>query len=113
MPQDWDTVSPPPLEELRRRIDAVRAGEQGRDRKGRGADSGEASAHAAAVYSVVDLAAGVAVGAGLGFFLDRALGTKPWLLLLGIILGTASGFLLIYRSVTRASAAAGTQDPEA
>ena len=35
---------------------------------------------------------GVAVGCGLGWLLDRLLGTRPWLLLLFFALGVAAGF---------------------
>ena len=37
-----------------------------------------------------------------GYYLDRWLGTSPWLLLLGLVLGIAAGFVNLFRSVTRA-----------
>jgi len=33
----------------------------------------------------------------LGFFADKWLGTDPWLVVVGILLGTYSGFLNIWR----------------
>lgn len=36
----------------------------------------------------------------LGQWLDRKLGTDPWLLLLGAFLGAAAGFTAIYRRLT-------------
>jgi ATP synthase protein I len=37
------------------------------------------------------------VGAALGFWLDRWLGTFPWLFLLFFVVGGAAGVLNIYR----------------
>ena len=37
-------------------------------------------------------AAVLVIGLLGGFFLDRWLGTKPWLLLAGLLLGTVAGF---------------------
>lgn len=33
----------------------------------------------------------VVIGAGLGYYADLKLGTKPWLLLFGIIMGSIAG----------------------
>ena len=37
-----------------------------------------------------------------GYYADRLLGTSPWLLLLGLTLGIAAGFVNLFRSVNRA-----------
>jgi ATP synthase protein I len=37
-----------------------------------------------------------------GSYADRLLGTSPWLLLLGLALGIAAGFVNLFRSVNRA-----------
>jgi ATP synthase protein I len=37
-----------------------------------------------------------------GYYADRLLGTSPWLLLLGLGLGIAAGFVNLFRSVNRA-----------
>jgi ATP synthase protein I len=37
-----------------------------------------------------------------GYYADRLLGTSPWLLLLGLALGIAAGFVNLFRSVSRA-----------
>lgn len=47
----------------------------------------------------VELVAAVLVGAGMGWLLDRWLGTSPWLLILFFLIGIAAGF----RNVQRAS----------
>jgi ATP synthase protein I len=37
-----------------------------------------------------------------GYYADRLLGTTPWLLLVGLVLGIAAGFVNLFRSVNRA-----------
>jgi ATP synthase protein I len=37
-----------------------------------------------------------------GYYADRLLGTSPWLLLVGLVLGIVAGFVNLFRSVTRA-----------
>jgi ATP synthase protein I len=45
-----------------------------------------------------ELVAGVLVGAGLGWLVDRLLGTSPWGLIVLLLLGFAAGVLSIMRS---------------
>ena len=54
-------------------------------------------AHAAAF----SLFAAVASGLLAGWLLDRWLGTKPWLLVTGLILGAAAGFYELVRTTAR------------
>ncbi|MGH7276778.1 MAG: AtpZ/AtpI family protein [Candidatus Rokuibacteriota bacterium] len=42
------------------------------------------------------------LGLVAGYYADRWLGTQPWLLLLGLGLGIAAGFVNLFRSVKRA-----------
>jgi ATP synthase protein I len=42
------------------------------------------------------------IGMAGGYYADRWLGTSPWLLLLGLALGIAAGFVSMYRSVKAA-----------
>ena len=42
-------------------------------------------------------ATSLAVGTGGGALLDRWLGTKPWLLIIGLLLGTAAGFYGMFK----------------
>ena len=42
------------------------------------------------------------IGLVAGYYADRWLGTKPWLLLTGLGLGIAAGFVNLFRSVNRA-----------
>ena len=43
----------------------------------------------------------IVVGYFLGSFLDRKLGTSPWLVVAGVLLGTAAGFVGLFRMVSR------------
>jgi ATP synthase protein I len=45
------------------------------------------------------LAGSVLGGVALGYLLDRWLGTSPWLLLIGSILGILSGLTQLYKTV--------------
>ena len=48
----------------------------------------------------VELVAALIIGVAIGYFLDQWLGTKPWLMLLGFVLGSAAGMLGVYRAAT-------------
>jgi ATP synthase protein I len=45
-----------------------------------------------------ELVAGVVVGAGIGWFIDRWLGVSPWGLIVFVLLGFAAGVLNVMRS---------------
>jgi ATP synthase protein I len=49
---------------------------------------------------VSELVAGIVVGGGIGYLLDKWLGTKPFLLILFGLLGTAGGFWNIIRATS-------------
>lgn len=42
------------------------------------------------------------IGLAAGYYADRWLGTSPWLLLLGLGLGIAAGFVSLFRAVKAA-----------
>lgn len=52
----------------------------------------------------VELVAGVVVGGAIGWFLDRQLGTRPWLLIVFLMLGFAAGMLNVIRSARQMQA---------
>lgn len=47
------------------------------------------------------LPSSIAVGLFMGYFLDRWLGTGPWLLLIFTVLGVVSGFLSLLRALRK------------
>jgi F0F1-type ATP synthase assembly protein I len=56
----------------------------------------KASPYIAASTSLV---AAVGVFTGLGIWLDRKLGTTPWLTLVGVVVGMTGGFISFFRTV--------------
>jgi ATP synthase protein I len=56
-----------------------------------------------AYAAALSLFAAVAAGLIIGWLLDRWLGTRPWLLVTGIVLGSAAGFYELIRSSSKLS----------
>ncbi len=54
-----------------------------------------------AVKIGVELVAALIVGVGIGWALDRWLGTKPWLMIVFFFLGSGAGILNVYRATAR------------
>ena len=48
----------------------------------------------------------IVVFAFAGIWLDKHLGTSPWLVILGVFIGAAAGFFSIYRQLTTAGRSA-------
>ncbi|MBU8872435.1 AtpZ/AtpI family protein [Reyranella sp. MMS21-HV4-11] len=86
-------------DELDRRLKGVRQAYQA----GTGRSSGPATRGAGGeklgvgMRIAVELVAGVVAGAFLGLMADRWLGTKPWLLIVGFVLGCGAAFVNVYR----------------
>jgi len=67
-------------------------------------DKEEANRKAGLAYSAAfSLFASVVSGLIVGWLLDRWLGTKPWLLVLGILLGSVAGFYEFIRATSKLS----------
>ena len=66
-----------------------------------------------AVRVAVDLVSGIFVGVVIGWFLDRWLGTTPWLLLLFFVMGAAAGILNVMRTARQLEAEAARRRVEA
>jgi len=56
-----------------------------------------------AYAAALSLFAAVVSGLIVGWLLDRWLGTRPWLLVLGIVLGAAAGFYEFIRQTSKLS----------
>ena len=59
----------------------------------------------------VELVAALVVGVGIGLLLDYWLDTTPWLMVVFFFLGSAAGFLNVYRAVSGYGYAAGYSRP--
>jgi ATP synthase protein I len=88
---------PTPLENLGRRLEALRRKESGEKAAGPGASTPR-TAGGWAFRLGVELVAGLVVGGGLGWLLDRWLGTSPALLIVFFFLGAAAGILNVFRA---------------
>ena len=103
--------SPPPsLDELDAKLREAKA--RRAPGKSDGADRERGSGLSFAMRIGVELVAALIVGVGIGFLLDRWLGTKPWFLLLFFLLGAAAGLLNVFRLVSGYGYAAGYRKPD-
>lgn len=88
-------------DELDRRLRDVRqAYDKGVGRPSRpagGSNGGADNKLGVGMRIAVELVAGVVAGAFIGLMADRWLGTKPWLLIVGFMLGCGAAFLNVYR----------------
>ena len=60
----------------------------------------------------VELVSAVAVGWGIGWLLDAWLDTRPWMMIVFIVLGGAGGVLNVYRMASGYGYAAGYDKPD-
>ena len=61
----------------------------------------------------IELVTAVIVSVGLGWAIDRWLGTRPWVMLVMFFLGIAAGMLNVYRAVTGTGRAVGSSRRDA
>lgn len=60
----------------------------------------------------VEMMVATLIGAVMGYALDNYLDTRPWLLLVGVLLGGAAGCLTVYRTVTSIPPVEAEEDDE-
>jgi ATP synthase protein I len=72
---------------------------ESRSKKG----DGDRSGMAIGLRLSAELIAGLLFGLGVGWLLDRWLGTAPWLLLVFMLLGIAAGIMNVIRTGNRAN----------
>lgn len=94
-----DREKPDDLEGRRRDLEAAlaarRPGKAGSDGR---AERGGKGDFANALRLSSEFIAGVLVGAALGWFIDRLVGTSPWGLIVFLLLGFGAGILNVLRS---------------
>lgn len=52
-------------------------------------------------YLGILMVASIAIGGVIGYYLDKWLGTGPWLFLLFLVFGIVSGFINVFREVLK------------
>lgn len=91
-----DPHPPPSLDELSAKLAAANKARE------KPVDEPRGHRQMGAAYRVlVEMAAGVGVGAGLGWLVDSWLGTRPWLMLVLVVLGFAAGIRNVLREGNR------------
>jgi ATP synthase protein I len=96
------TIRDDELERRRRDLEASLATR--RTDRFEGKDEAKAAAgYGQALKLSSEFIAGVVVGVGLGWFIDRLAGTAPWGLIVGLLLGFGAGILNVLRSAGLAS----------
>lgn len=94
-----DPDKPRSLDDLEARLRQARSsGSEGRRRQVLAEPSG---AMGVAWRLAVEMAAALAVGGFLGWWLDHWLGTGPWMLIGGFLLGSATGLYNAIRAANR------------
>ncbi len=91
-----DDKPPPSLEELDSRLKQVQ--EERKQTDGAGMPS---TRFGQSVHLGIEMAATLAVGGGVGWFLDDWLGTGPWLLVVFVFLGIGAGLSNAFRLARR------------
>lgn len=95
-----DERKPPSLEDLDARLRAVKDRVQHRSPASETGSGQPMSGLGFAFRVGIELVAGLAVGVGIGWFLDSWLGTKPWFLVVFFFFGAAAGVLNVWRTVS-------------
>lgn len=111
--------SPPPPDGALDRLDArlVKAREREKPLFGRPGEKGaeDRSGPVGLAFRIsVELVSALGVGLGIGWLLDQWLGTRPWLMVVFIVLGGGAGILNVYRQARGFGYAVGYRsgDPE-
>lgn len=86
--------------EIGRKLDEVKA----RKAPPTEVDRNRGRAMGEAFKIVAELVVGVVVGGGLGWVIDRQLGTAPWLLVVFLVLGFAAGMSNVIRTARQMQA---------
>lgn len=94
----------PSLESLDQKLKAAKSDAEPKKEEGESV-IGQSLSYAMRVS--IELVAGVLVGSVMGYYLDKWLGTKPWLFILLFILGACAGVLNVYKFVTNNSSEKG------
>jgi len=92
---------PDPLRQLGEEIDKARSQAREGEAAGRGDITSAGNALGFGLRVGIELLAGLCVGLGLGWLADRYIGTKPWGLIAGFLLGSAAGMVNVFRAVQR------------
>ena len=103
---------PDPLARLGERIDKARA-QNVRNQPAVGDRSATQQGLGLGLRIGIELVVAIGVATGLGWAIDRWLGTRPWGIIVLFFLGVAAGMLNVYRAVSGISTPVGYRRPGA
>ena len=88
-------------DDFARRLERARAEREGAERtRDSFAERESKSAMGFAFRVGIELVSALVVGVGIGYLLDRWLGTAPWLLIVFFFIGAGAGMMNVYRTVS-------------
>ena len=103
----------PSLDDLDARLKEARARKARPDEAGEGKAIAHRTGLGLAFRIGTELVSALVVGVGIGWLLDRWLGTAPWFLVVFLFLGAGAGIMNVYRTVNRLGLAVGYRSQEA
>lgn len=101
---------PPSLNDLDAKLREAQARQS--ERLGRADKASSDSGLSLALRIGVELVAALIVSVGIGLLLDHWLGTRPWMLLLFFVLGSAAGILNVFRVMSGYGYSVGYKKPD-
>ena len=105
-----ESTPPDPLSRLGQEIDKARAGLV--RRQPQVADRSTLQRGLGLGFRIgIELVVAVVVATGIGWAIDRWLGTRPWGMIVLFFMGVAAGMLNVYRAVTGVSGPVGFRPP--
>ena len=105
-----ESTPPDPLARLGEEIDKARAGRVRRQPQGAGRSTLQPGLGLGFRIGI-ELVVAVVVATGIGWAIDRWLGTRPWGMIVLFFMGVAAGMLNVYRAVTGVSGPVGFRPP--
>jgi ATP synthase protein I len=100
------------LARLAKRLDKARAQSSDKPAGGNGDNAGQQQALGIGFRIGIEFVVAIIVATGLGWAFDRALGTKPFAVIVMFFLGVATGMLNVYRAITGQGTAVGFRRPK-
>ena len=94
-----ESEPPEPLRRLGEEIEKARSRSEQEERRGRGDVTAGGNALGFGMRVGIELVAALGVGIALGWLADRYIGTRPWGLVVGFLLGSAAGIVNVFRAV--------------
>lgn len=92
--------------DLAARIASAKRAQSGEQGPAARVGSGEVSGLGRAVRLGSEFISAVLIGAGIGYFADQGFGTRPWIMLVMLLVGFAAGVLNVTRAVGEMNRAA-------